>query len=412
MAARAALSLALIATLMVLAFAVYIWPWLLACLAAGAAVGSVPWIIRRFGRRTVFAGLALLLVGSAAAALLLFTRQTSDPSPQPLEIQPARFLADLSYLERGAWSGSERFELTLAQARRFTGPGDGQLALRLAAAVPRDWEVTLLGSSGFRVEHPVPPQTFTVPRGRPLTVITKVNVPVLQAPDGGVTVAAADGSTVTLHAPEPRIHATTPTSAPQPEAGDLSARTIQLTGGGGLRTVDVEIKSDLAAQLPDLWLAPTFLGVLIAVFSTLGLTLVAAGALVIRVGNWLLGRSTSHAPPPPTRSSVVGGRSDKTAALASYLAGCGLTGQRHADELALVVHDAKKFALEALVVAGSADSRSRYEQQLARLTAGGTAELEAVYGALRAAGMPDSELRALDAHLDASIIARHGHPSA
>ena len=278
--------------------------------------------------------------------------------------------------------------------------------------MPRDWEVTLLGSSGFLVERPVPPQTFKVPRGRPLTVITKVNVPVLEAPDRGVTVAAAAGSTVTLHAPEPRIHATAPPSSPQPEAGNLSARTVQLTGGGGERTVDVEIKSDLAAQLPDMWLAPTLLGVLIAVFSTLGLTLVAAGALVIRGGRWLLGRSASDASPVPTRSSVVGGRSDKTPALASYLADCGLTGQRQADELALVVHDAKKFALEALMVAGSSDSRSRYEQQLARLTGGGTAELEAVYGALRAAGIPDSELRALDAHLDASLIARHGHPSA
>ena len=146
---------------------------------------------------------------------------------------------------------------------------------------------------------------------------------------------------------------------------------------------------------------------LAAVFSTLGLTFVAAGSYVVRAARWLLGRAHKPAPPPPRTQHVLSGREDKAAALRAYLTERGVATDRAESELALAAHDAKKLAGEVLAVAGARGASWRYARALSKPTSSGTAELDAVYAALRAAGLPDAELRRLDVRLDETIIARH-----
>ena len=79
------------------------------------------------------------------------------------------------------------------------------------------------------------------------------------------TLFAADGSTITLHAPVRPDHATAPPISAKPEAGGRHLRTVKLDVVGPEQAgsgVEVEIESNLATYLPQTWIGGTTLSLI------------------------------------------------------------------------------------------------------------------------------------------------------
>ena len=136
-AARAGAWVLLIALLTALGLLVYLWPWLLVCIAAGAALGSLPWLFRRFGalRASLTVAFGLFVIAVFGSLLGGGAQHAVEPGLRP-GVQPATYAADLQFVAAGDWSGLEQFDLTREQAIAFAGRGRG-LKQRLAGAVPK-----------------------------------------------------------------------------------------------------------------------------------------------------------------------------------------------------------------------------------------------------------------------------------
>jgi hypothetical protein len=426
--ARVAVGAALVLVAAICVLAIVFWPWLLVFPVAGLVVG---YVARRLLRRrsatttephraSTTSGPLQLAIGGAVVVALLFATfsvqginfDTAPPAvrvPQEHALR-AHYDADLTYQERGDWAGTERFELSEADARRVVAEAPGSLEQRLANAVPADWEVAPDESGGktvYGIQRDFPSHPFAVPGRRPLTVTSKLPAPELRSDDLLLPVFAAGKSTVTLHAPESRIHATTPPSSPKPETGAGVVWAVPLKVLGEERAgsgVKVDVESDFATYLPEEFVGRTVPALVAALLGSLGLTIGGVPALAGSGLRWLWGRRPS--PAPAVTPSVLRGATNKLAALVAHLKARGLDDAQVQDKVDAIEHEARKLARDALNVAGDDEMLKRYNAVLKRLDTEKVPALDAIYRALAEVGIANSELRVIDMKLDELIAAR------
>ena len=437
--ARVAVGASLIAAGALCVYGILFWPWVLIFLAAGLVLGLV---VRLFIRRrpsrqqgamaaqhqeapnddaavTVAPrrrGLALLGVVAAVVFVAIFASYNAqlESLKPPGARQPqeralrVHYEADLNYDTHGDWKGSETFDFSKADARRLVGGSSKGLDQRLADAVPLGWEVApdeIGGKLVYHVQREFPSRPFAVPRWRPLTVTTTLPPPELRSERFALPVFAAAKSTVTLHAPEARIHATTPPGKHEPEGEANDLWTIPLKVLGKQRAgsdAKIDVKSNLATYLPEELVGRTFAAVVAGLLTTVGFSIVGLPTLVGKLFRWLLLARRSQQQPPAS-ASVLRGATTRQAALEAYLEKRGLGEGAIQAETDAALHDARRLARRALDVAGTGETLKAYNAALSRLQAENVPPLDAIYRALAEVGIADSELRIMDRDLDELI---------